>query len=92
MSEAMVRLLIAIIVLIAAAIAAGIYFDFNAAILIFLIVGVGIYILTRIGGPPSPKGVHVSWVAGHGVHVRRRDYVQDDPDSGENQHEGDGFR
>jgi hypothetical protein len=89
----MFRVVLAVIVLIAAAMAAGVYFNFNAAILIFIVLGFGLYMGTRIGGPQWPKGAYIPWGAGHGIYMRGRDYVQDDdPESGEDQREGDGFR
>jgi hypothetical protein len=88
----MIRLLLAVIVLIAAAMIAGIYFSFNPAIPIFVILGFGIYGVARIGGPPLPKGSYIP-SSSHGVYMRGRDYVQDDgcPD-GEDPRQGDGFR
>ena len=89
----MVRVVLTIIVLIAAAMAAGFYFQFNPAILIFIILGFGLYMVGRIGGPVLPKGAYIPWGAGHGIYMRGRDYVQDDDlGSGEDQREGDGFR
>ena len=51
----MLRLLCAVIALIAAAMIAGVYFNFNPVILIFLILGFGLYGVTRIGGPLLPS-------------------------------------
>jgi hypothetical protein len=89
----MLRVLFAVIVLIAAALAAGVHFRFNPAIPIFVILGFGLYMVGRIGGPVLPKGSYVPWGEGRGIYLRGRDYVQDeDPGSGEDQREGDGFR
>jgi hypothetical protein len=87
-----IKLLLAVIVLIVAAMIAGDYFGFNPAIPIFVILGLGIYGVARIGGPALPKGSYIS-PASHGVYMRGRDYVQDDgsPD-GEDPRQGDGFR
>ena len=88
----MIRLLLAVIVLIAAAMIAGVHFSFNPAIPIFVILGFGVYGVARIGGPALPKRSYIPW-ASHGVYMRGRDYVQDDgsPD-GEDPRQGDGFR
>ena len=89
----MVKVLFAVIVLIAAVMIAGVHFRFNPAIPIFVILGFGLYMVARIGGPPLPKGGYVAWGAGHGLDMRGRDYVQDDdPDSGEDLREDGGFR
>ncbi len=89
----MVKVLLAVIVLIAAAMIAGVHFRFNPAIPTFIILGFGLYMVARIGGPPLPKGGHVSWGAGRGIYLHGRDYVQDDdPDSGEDPREDGDFR
>ncbi len=89
----MLKVLLAVIVLIAAAMIVSVHFRFNPAIPIFIILGFGLYMVGRIGGPPLPKGSYVPWGAGRGLYMRGNDYVQDDdPRSGEDQREGDGFR
>ena len=89
----MIKVLLAVIVLIAVVMIAGVHFQFNPAIPIFAILGFGLYMVGRIGGPPLPKGSYVPWGASRGIYLRGRDYVQDeDADDGEDQHEGDGFR
>lgn len=50
----MPRLLFAVVALIAAVMIAGVYFSFNPAIPIFIILGFGLYGVTRIGGPLLP--------------------------------------
>jgi hypothetical protein len=50
----MLRLLFAVTVLIAAAMIAGVYFNCNPVILIFLILGIGLYGVTRMRGPLLP--------------------------------------
>jgi hypothetical protein len=86
------KLLLGVFVAVVAAIAAGIYFQFNAVIPIFVILGFGIYMVVRKGGPQFPKGAYIPWRTG-GIDIHGRDYVQDDdPESGEDQHEADGFR
>jgi hypothetical protein len=90
---AMIKLLLAVIALIVAAMVAGVHFQFNAAIPIVVILGFGIYMVTRIGGPQWPKGSYVPWGHGRGIYLRGRDYAQDeDADSGADEREGDGFR
>jgi hypothetical protein len=51
----MMKLLFGVIALIAAAMVAGVYFSFNPVILIFVILGFGIYMVGRIGGPLLPE-------------------------------------
>jgi hypothetical protein len=76
----MIKLLLAIMTLIIAALVAGTYFNFNPAIPIFVILGLGIFLVGRIGGPQLPEGSHVSWGSGHGVYLRGQDFVPPDPD------------
>ncbi len=86
------KLLLGIFVLVVAAIAAGTYFHFNAVILIFIMLGFGICLVVRQGGPSFPKGAYIPWRTS-GIDIHERDYVQsDDPESGEDPCEGDGFR
>ena len=90
----MMKLLFAVIALIAAAMVAGVYFNFNPVILIFLILGFGLYMVTRIGGPLLPADAPVVWGSGHGIYMRGRDYAPDNDTScgGEDPREGGGFR
>jgi hypothetical protein len=89
----MTKLLLAVIALIAAAMVAGVYFDFNPVILIFIILGFGVYMVGRIGGPLLPADAPVVWGAGHGIYMRARDYsAKDDSCGSEDPKEGDGFR
>jgi len=90
----MIKLLFAVIALIGAAMAAGMYFHFNAAILIFIILGFGIYAVGRIGGPQLPEDAASSW-AGPGQGPYFKVYFRSKPDEtcgGESPKEGDGFR
>jgi hypothetical protein len=87
----MLKLLLAVILAIAAAMVAGVYFGFNPVILIFGILGVGIYMVGRIGRPALPQGT--PWGSGHGIYMSRRDFVDDDTScGGKDPREGDGFR
>jgi hypothetical protein len=90
----MLKLLFAVIALIAAGMIAGVYFDFNPAIPIFVILGFGLYGVTRIGGPALPADAPAVWGGGHGVHMRAKDYAPDNDTScgGADPREGDGFR
>lgn len=90
----MLRLLFAVIALIAAAMIAGVYLNFNPVILIFLILGFGLYGVTRIGGPLLPGNIPIIWGGGHGISMRARDYRPDSKGScsGEDLRESDGFR
>jgi hypothetical protein len=74
--------------------AAGVYFIFNPVIPIFIILGFGIYLVGRIGGPLLPADAPVIWGSGHGIYLRFRDYVAEDDETcgGESPKEGDGFR
>jgi hypothetical protein len=42
---------------------------------IFIILGFGIYMVGRIGGPQLPPGTHVSFGDTHGIYLERRDFV-----------------
>jgi hypothetical protein len=77
----MIKLLLAVILLIFAALVAGAYFKLNPAIAIFMILGFGIYMVGRIGGPPMPEDAHVPWGGGHGIYLSGRDYAPPDTDS-----------
>jgi hypothetical protein len=89
----MIKLLVVVIALIVAAMIAGAYFDFNPVILIFAILGFGVYMVGRIGGPALPNGSYVPGTPGYGIYVRGRDYVTDGTGSGgDDQRQGDGFR
>jgi hypothetical protein len=83
----MLKVVLAVIALIAAAMVAGAWFDVNPALAIFLILGWGVYMVGRIGGPDLPEGTHV-WGDTYGVHVSGRDFVPPDTDS----HSGGNFR
>lgn len=84
----MLKLLTFVVLLIIVALVAGAYFNFNPAIAIFLILGFGIYMVGRIGGPQLPEGAHVTWGDTYGVHLRGRDFVPPDTES----HSGGDFR
>jgi hypothetical protein len=77
----LIKLLIAVILLIIGALVAGAYFDFNPAIPIFLVLGFGIYMVRRIGGPQLPEGTHVSFGDTYGVYLHREDFVPPDTES-----------
>jgi hypothetical protein len=90
----MMKLLLAVVVLIAATMVAGAYFNFNPVILIFLILAFWVYMVGRIGGPPLPADAPIVWGSGHGIYMRGKDYAPDkDTTCGsEDPREGDGFR
>jgi hypothetical protein len=54
--SAMFKILLMVLVLIAVTLVAGTYFRFNPAIPIFVILGIGIFLVGRIGGPQLPPG------------------------------------
>jgi hypothetical protein len=89
----MIKLLLAVVASIIAAMIAGAYFGFNPVILIFAILGLGVYMVGRIGGPALPNGSYVPSTPGYGIYLRGRDYVAGDSSSGgDDQRQGDGFR
>src|SRR5258707_3049327 len=71
----LIKLLIAVILLIIGALVAGAYFDFNPAIPIFVVLGFGIYMVGRIGGPQLPEGTHVAFGDTYGVYLHREDFL-----------------
>jgi len=84
----MTKLVITVILLIAAALAAGAYFDFNPAIAIFVILGFGIYKVGSIGGPMLPGDTHLTFGSTYGIYLEGQDFVPPDTDS----HSGPNFR
>jgi hypothetical protein len=82
------KLLVLVMALIIGALVAGAYLHFNPAIPIFLILGFGIYMVGRIGGPLLPSGTHAGFGDTYGVYLHRQDFVAPDPDS----HSGGHFR
>jgi hypothetical protein len=64
----MFRLLIVVALLIAGVIAAGAYLDFNPVCFVFAILGFGIFMVGRIGGPALPEGRSTHWGSGHGIY------------------------
>src|SRR5258707_12458797 len=70
----LIKLLIAVILLIIGAVVAGAYFDFNPAIPIFVVLGFGIYMVGRIGGPQLPEGTHVPFGGTYGVYLHRENF------------------
>lgn len=85
----MLKLLLAVILLIAAVLVGGAYFHLNPVIPIFIILGFGIYMVGRIGGPALPDGTHV-WANTYGVHLSARDFAPPDTDSHSGGHLRDG--
>jgi hypothetical protein len=85
----MLKVLLTVILLIAAALVGGAYFHLNPVIAIFVILGFGIYMVGRIGGPALPEGTHV-WGNTYGVHLGSRDFAPTDADSHSGGHLRDG--
>jgi len=89
----MLKLLFAVLALIAAVMIAGVYYDFNPVIPIFVILGFGLYGVTRIGGPALPADAPTVWGGGYGIYMRAKDYVPGGNTSGsDDQRQSDGFR
>jgi len=84
----MTKFVLTVILLIAAALSAGTYFDFNPAIPIFVILAYGIYKVGSIGGPVLPDDTHVSFGNTYGIYLGGQDFVPPDTDS----HSGPNFR
>jgi hypothetical protein len=66
------------------------YFHFNPVIPIFVILGFGIYMVGRIGGPQLPADTQVGFGNTYGVYLHREDFVPPDPDSHSGGHLRDG--
>jgi hypothetical protein len=79
--SSVLKLLALVVALIIAAMVACAYLHFNPAIPILIILGFGIYMVGRIGGPQLPQGTHVSFGNAHGVYLHGRDFVPPDMDS-----------
>jgi len=90
----MLKLLFAVVALMAAVMIAGAYFSLNPIIPIFIILGFGLYGVARIGGPALPADAPIVWGGGHGIYMRSKDYAPNNDDScgGADPREGDGFR
>jgi hypothetical protein len=86
----MLKLLALVIGLITAAMVAGAYLHLNPAIPIFIILGLGIYMVGRIGGQQLPPDAHVGFGDTYGVYLHRDDFVRPDPDSHSGGHLRDG--
>ena len=69
---------------------AGPYFHFNPVIPILLILGFGIYMVGRIGGPSLPSDANVGLGSNYGIYLDREDFVRPDPDSHSGGHLRDG--
>ena len=80
----MLKVLLAVLALIAAALVGGAYLDFNPALPILTILVGGVLVAGRIARQEDvqfPEGTHVSWGAGSGVYLRGQDFVPVDPDN-----------
>jgi len=62
----------------------------NPLIPILLILGFGVYMVGRIGGPQLPEGTHLGFGDTYGVYLDREDFVLPDPDSHSGGHLRDG--
>jgi hypothetical protein len=72
----MIKLLFAVMGLIAAALVAVAYLDFNPALLIFAILGFGIFMVGESGRPAMPPGGKpIHWGSGYGIYCRLRNIV-----------------
>ncbi len=84
------KLLGLVIGLITAVMVAGAYWHFNPAIPIFLILGFGIYMVGRIGGPLLPAETQFGPLSQYGIYLERDDFIRPDPDSHSGGHLRDG--
>jgi hypothetical protein len=90
-NEALVLKIAALVFgLIVAVMVAGPYFHFNPAIPIFFVLGFGVYMVGRIGGPLLPDDAHVGTGSNYGIYLDREDFVRPDPDSHSGGHLRDG--
>jgi hypothetical protein len=65
----MLKLLFSVVLLIALVMSAGVYFGFDPAWLVLAILGFGIFMVGRIGGPAlPPRGRQNHWGSGHGIY------------------------
>ena len=85
----MIKLAFAVFFMIIAVMVAGIYFHFSPAIPVLIILGFGIYMISRIGGPAFPRDAKgtFGW-GGTGIYIESQDFVAPDTDS----HSGGNFR
>ena len=83
----MFKVLLAVLLLIVAVAIAGVHFHFNPAIPAFIILGFGLYMVVRIGGPRLPASTGVLF-GSDGVYPDRRNLVPPDSQS----HSGPDFR
>jgi hypothetical protein len=84
------RLLALVVESIIAVMIAGAYWHLNPVIPIFLILGFGIYMIGRIGGPLLPADTQVGPGSEYGVYLDRDDFVPPDPESHSGGHLRDG--
>jgi hypothetical protein len=84
------RLLALVVGSIIAVMIAGAYLHLNPVIPIFLILGFGIYMIGRIGGPLLPADTQVGPGSEYGVYLDRDDFVPPDPESHSGGHLRDG--
>jgi len=84
------KLLMAIILLIVAVLVAADHFDFNPLLPLFLILGFGVYRVSRWDAPSLPEGSRIYFGGNHGVYLRRRDFVTPDADDHSGGHLRDG--
>jgi hypothetical protein len=84
------RLLAPVVGSIIAVMIVGAYWHLNPVIPIFLILGFGIYMIGRIGGPLLPADTQVGPGSEYGVYLDRDDFVPPDPESHSGGHLRDG--
>jgi hypothetical protein len=83
------KILALVVGLIIAAMVACAYLHFNPVIPIFLILGLGVYMIGRIG-PHFPAGTQFGPGSSYGIYLDREDFVPPDPDSHSGGHLRDG--
>lgn len=77
------KLLISVVLLIALALVAGSALQFNPVIVIFVILGFGIFMVGRWDTPDLPPGNQTHWGSGQGIYFGRDDVWVSGSDSGE---------
>jgi hypothetical protein len=85
------KLLMVIVLLVAGVIALGAYLDFDPVIFVFAILGFGIFMVGRMGGPELPEGPSTHWGSGQGIYFDSRDVWVTGQNADDGRHFKDGM-